>query len=151
MSYQDPDNVHELIETFLQLKNAKESYDFINHHLPDWMVHITNDYSNDYVYLRKNWYNMCQQLQVEPQAIILVKYLPGIGQNIMRHKLITTICEKMTINGFLIRPADDFILCPHCQAVLCAEHTWRLLRERNFDVPEEWSQECQSVCLQHPN
>lgn len=110
----------------------------IETYFPNWLVLSLTGYSKDYPHLHRNWETLCEKMNTTPQKIILVNDIV-FGES---PTTLNKICEYMTLHGYVVRRAGEFIACSVCeQAIPCIE-IWSLLKEKGFPVPRTWSNKC---------
>jgi hypothetical protein len=130
----------EILSKLTSAKTVEEVETVIETYYPNWLVLSLNGYSNDYPHLQRNWEVLCQKMNTTPQKIILV-------DDIVFGEIPTTlnkICEFMTLHGYVVRRASEFIACSVCEKAIPCIEIWRLLVERRFPVPPRWS----NICIQ---
>lgn len=112
--------------------------EIIDEVLPNWLIASMVTYSRDYPHLQKNWETICTGLGHRPQRIVLVSEILFDDD----HKLQLEICEYLTKKGYCIRRIGELIPCTTCNSALVSEEIWRFMRNKNLQVPSEWSNKC---------
>jgi|SRR3989344_2821814 len=138
VDFSDPENYEEILKEFQELKNPKETQNLIERTFPTWIVAILNSYCKDYPHLENNWKEICRRTKTVPKKIVLVQILKFATN----FKLINIFAEIMTREGYVVRRVGEFIPCKKCQTAIPCYEIWALLKEKNFFVPEEWSETC---------
>jgi len=137
-TYQDPENIEEIVKDIFKQKTIKDIYDMLNKIFPDFIVNVLTTFSGDYPHFDQNWAGMCIALKVNKAQIMLVKnYVEDDN-----HLLLKTFCEVFTQAGFVIRRYTEFFPCSVCNKVLPNEFAYNKLKELNIKVPEKWDTKC---------
>jgi len=145
-NYIDPPDQKELITEFLSLETTDQIKDFINLHLPGWLIASTDRYTVDYPDLQKNWQHICDMNSVQPQKIVIVDDI--IFDN--DHSFMLFICEAMTRKGYVVRKKEELFGCEECGYAMPCKTIWRKFKDRGVDVPRVWKTIC-SVCEHNKN
>lgn len=125
-----------LLDQLKECQTPDEGIKIVNQLLPDWLLGIIDDYSDDYRHLRLNWYKICEKIGVTPKKIVVVSQID------FDNKLQKEIGELLTRMGYVIRRADEFIGCPICRKAIPVEGLHGLLVRHNMPVPPQWSDHC---------
>jgi len=151
MSYEDSSNTPELIRQFKNLIRDGDPIpvqEFLEAEYPGWLRTVTNDYSDDYEFLRSNWKYICTKNHTSPQRIITVSAVFFDKKNgPLRHLGIMSICEELTRQGYVIRRYDEFVNCPVCTRSIPAREVWESMRDKRLPVPEKWSPHCTKCAM----
>lgn len=146
MSYSDPSNVDELIAEFNAIKHRDFLREFIDKHLPNWLITSSDSYTIDYPHLQVNWEHICAKNEVEPQKIIAVeKIVFEKKQDESKYKLLSAICEKLTRMGYVIRRREELTSCRVCRKAMPTKEIWQLMLGHNMIVPKVYNTVC-SAC-----
>ena len=124
------------------LKNAttsEEAEKIISENFPGWLVYSTDNYSDDYAYLRQNWEYICKTIGTPTKRIVLVS---DINFQSEAHKELNEVAEFMTKNGYCVRRDTEFILCPVCESAIPSKPVWEVMRSKGLPVPTVWSNFC---------
>lgn len=130
-------------EILSQIESAQTAADaerIIERHYPNWLVISVDKYSEDYPHLQRNWETLCQQFKTKPKKIVLVNEIVFEETPTTLNK----ICDFMTKNGYVVRRSNEFIACSVCEKAIPCIEIWNILKEKNFPVPRNWSDKCQS-------
>lgn len=108
--------------------------------LPGWLVISLEGYSSDYPQLTQNWVRICnEKFGISPRRLLLVDRLEFTETPSDMNR----VCEFLTINGFCVRRASEFVVCPGCERAIPDRSVWNLLKNQNpSNVPSIWSQKC---------
>ena len=131
-SYVDPDNSEELIQGLSDKKTIKDVIDYIDTVFPKWIITFVNEYSPSYPSLTKNWYEICDNINVKPTAIMIVDHM----QFTTDHTLIQTFGELFTKSGFSVRDKIQFVSCIKCKKAYPTEELHVMLRNKGEQVPD---------------
>jgi len=137
-NFLDTEKREEIMVKIGEKNTLEEVEELIEEYYPGWLIFSFTDYSNDYPHLDKNWRTLCQRIGVVKQKIVLVSDIKFDAE----HTIINKISEFMTKNGYCVRRMSEFVVCPVCEGVIPCEQVWRLLKEKNFPVPNLWSNKC---------
>lgn len=146
MSYQDNENSALIIE---ELKSCTTPLDLLNliyKEFPDWILHVVSSYSIDYPSLQQNWFNVLIEtnkksgFNATPQAILLVSQL----QFGTTYTTITSMCELLTIMGYVVRRSSEFVICPVCTRAIPCKKLFNTLVSMNKPHPIEWNSSCEN-------
>lgn len=136
--YSDPENVRDLIASFLTLENTDEIKDFIDANLTEWLVASTDSYTEDYPQLQQNWELICRMNSVQPQKVVIVDEIFFDDDHIM----LRTIAETMTRKGYVVRRKEELTGCEDCRKALPTKPVWRQMKNRGLPVPRTWKPVC---------
>ena len=144
--YQDNDNSTLIVDELKTCTTALDLMNIIYREFPDWITSVVPTYSDDYPSLKKNWFdvivetNKKSSLQTTPQAILLVSHLQ-FGTNYIT---LTTICELLTIMGYVVRRNTEFVVCSVCLKAIPCEQLYNKLKQFNKPRPSVWNVLCTS-------
>lgn len=127
-------------ETLKEAKTPEEVEKIIEQSYPGWLILSLNGYSKDYPHLENNWKTICSKLNVQPQKIVLVRDIIFDKEN----SQLNNICEFITKHGYVVRRYTEFLACSVCEKAIPCKEIWHLLKEKNFPVPNNWSDKCSS-------
>jgi hypothetical protein len=138
---QDPENIDEILEKIGTIRTMGEIFELIDKTFPSWVIHIVDNFSEDYLFLDQNWQNICKELNVRKAKIIIVRQISLISEE-SNTKLVKIFCELLTKAGFIVRDVNDLQLCLKCGNALPTEGMYNTLKKMNVSVPEEYISNC---------
>jgi hypothetical protein len=141
-TYNDPSD-DEMKLVYGLLKNAKNSGEvlcIINETFPSWICFTAEKYSNDYEYLQKNWESICKKLSTTPKSIICVDEITRDE----RHSLLQIFCERLTIEGFVVRCKGELIRCSRCGNAIPGFKVYECMHSKSLPIPDKYSIYCSS-------
>ena len=138
---QDPENIDEILEKIGTIRTMGEIFELIDKTFPSWVIHIVDNFSNDYPFLDQNWANICKELNVRKAKIIIVRQISLIKEE-SNNKLIKIFCELLTKAGFIVRDVNDLQLCSKCGNALPTQGMYNTLKTMKVTIPEEYISEC---------
>ena len=130
MTYEDPENLGEIIKDIIQMKSVQEILNLLSTVYPTFIKNTVAEYSTDYPHFDINWRGMCATLKVQKAIIILVDIVPEDDT----HILIKTFCEVLTQAGFIVRRYTDFFPCNKCDKLLPSEEIYSKLKEMKIKI-----------------
>lgn len=136
--YEDPVNIKEIIEHVVSLTEKSEIYEYISSIFPGWILHSTDNYSDDYKYLENNWNHICDLAKIKKAQVVLVDFI-DFKENLL---LIKLFCEIMTRYGYTVRRKEEFISCSVCGKCIATSNLWKIMYQKGLPVPKEWSTKC---------
>ena len=137
--YRDPANVAEIITSIKEAQTLGDCIKIVETHYPNWILGIMDGYSSDYPSLDKNWEEICSKNRIEKKKIVLVEYCFFDDS----HRLISVVCEILTLSGFCVRTKNDLFPCNSCGYALPQSHVYDLLKGKGEQIPENWSVYCE--------
>jgi len=141
--YLDPENWEGILhEIKIAQKEEEEITEYISRFYPKWIVGSTNDYCNDYPYLKHTWNVICERNGVNRQKIVLVDKVFFDKKDQVSHNLIMGLCEVFTRKGYVIRRKEEFIGCEKCGKAIPVQELWVLMKEKGMPVPIAWNIKC---------
>lgn len=117
--------------------------------IPAWVVKICKHYTNDFVFLEKNWQNLCNQWNTTPKEIIIVDFLPR-EQGFEDYKILEKFCNRLTKYGFVIRSHTELVPCEICKNAQITEQVYRHLTHLH-STHKEWNPICTMCMRKHVN
>lgn len=141
----------DLIHTISKINNLEtdDLLSWIDSIIPNWLITHTKDYAKEYYNLERNWYQLCQQWNVKPKHIIIVRFIPQ-NHELSNYSILWTLCNRLTKDGNIIRTPLDLSLCERCtKAILSKNVIERIQKVRKSipnpsptDIPSIWSPLC---------
>lgn len=128
-------------DTFVALQNAEqhdEIIKLINTLLPEWIVHITDEYAPEYKQLSKTWEELCNKLKVQKQYICIVKYLP-LDVKELNDQYINAIADILVSKGYLLRRESELIICKNTGKAMLSKKMYEHFKRHNAFLPKKWS------------
>ena len=135
------ENNDQVSETFGALQNATqhdEIINLINILLPEWIVHITDEYAPEYKELSKTWADLCDKLKAQKQYICIVKYLP-LEVKELNDQYINAIADILVGKGYLLRRESELIICKNTGKALLSKKMYDHFKRHNAFLPKKWS------------
>lgn len=135
--YKDPSNVQNIKEEIKNSPTVKEIKNIIDRVFPEWIKGIIEDYSDDYIDLKRNWLSVCLKHNTEPKAILLVDFISFHDD----YSLIKIFCEIFTQLGFCVRSWKELFGCQKCGKALPQRQFYNIIKKQ-YSVPDEWRNTC---------
>jgi hypothetical protein len=110
----------------------------IHKHYPGWLKTCSSNYSSDYPTFITNWETICGKLNKPRQELLLVSDI-RVDDN---HRIIYSIVEHLTQNGYCIRLEKDFVVCPLCSKAIPCKKIWEKLKQAGQVCPLIWMDKC---------
>lgn len=152
MVYEDHMDVKEaqaFLEEFNTITEEKELYEVLEREFPEWVISFSDDYSDDYPVLRKNWHHLCKQIGVEPRGIALVRYLhPPTATHEHRFQegetyvILDGVVNHLFALGYILRRIEEFRTCENCNRVRPNKKMWTFMHDRGIPSPDSYSKNC---------
>jgi hypothetical protein len=132
------------IEKELETINNLSPDDIIYHTIkliPSWIRYTCKHYTNDYIFLEKNWSNLCNVWNTTQKEILIVDFLPR-NQSFENLRILELLCNKLTKHGYVIRTYNELVPCKVCKN---AQITKLVYEHIKHNLPREWKDVC-SLC-----
>jgi hypothetical protein len=137
-NYQNPPNTDEIMEKLKSAHTIGAVKNLVEDVFPGWFITVLRGFSNDYPHLTKNWETVCKSMNVGMAQIMIVDdYFEDEAHSLVRH-----FSECFTRAGFAVRRKAEFIPCEKCMSAIPSEGMYNLMKEKDFNVPEKWSNKC---------
>ena len=136
MNYTDPDNIVELVLEIKKSQTIGDVKKLMDSIFPTLFITVMNSFCDDYPHFNNNWKTICEKSNTFPKQIII---LDNYSE---KCTLIKVFAECFTTAGFAVRRKCEFIPCENCQKAIPSETIYKTLKEKNFEVPENWSKYC---------
>jgi hypothetical protein len=137
-NYQNPPNTDEIMEKLKSAYTIGSVKNLVEDVFPGWFITVLRGFSNDYPHLTKNWQTVCKSMNVGMAQIMIVDdYFEDEAHTLVRH-----FAECFTRAGFAVRRKAEFIPCEKCMSAIPSEGMYNLMKEKDFNVPEKWSNKC---------
>lgn len=140
-SYQDPENVEELIERIKECETHDKVVDLINEIFPGWILGWPKRYCADYPHLQNNWEFVCKKSGTKTLSVIIVDQIIFDDP---KHSLIKLFCELLTVFGHSVRRKEEFIACKICGDAIPTQIVYNQFCERKISVPSCFMVKCQN-------
>jgi hypothetical protein len=137
-SYEDPENVTELLAELRTIENKYKLQTFIERVFPNWIYASVDSYTCDYWPLQESWKKICEMNGTTQKKILVVEKIVYSNRN----ELLISFCEKLTRMGYSVRAKDEVHLCDICKRAMFSKERWNTINGRGFMIPDEWSPLC---------
>jgi hypothetical protein len=134
LNYQDTDERKNILNEL----STVDILDIIDKYYPDWVVHTTDKYCEEYSILSLNWKNLTKLLNTEPKKIILVSFISFENE----YSILNKVCDFLTKNGYCVRRYDEFITCDKCNSAITSINVYNTMKNNNVKVPLVWKEKC---------
>ena len=141
MSFEDPENVEEIINKVKECETHDEVVKLINETFPGWILGWSKKYSVDYQHFQNNWEFVCKKSGCKPLNVISVD---AIVFNDPNYTLVKLFSELLTVFGHSVRRKEEFIECKICGEALPTQEVFNHLVERMMTKLDCWMIKCRN-------
>ena len=141
MSFEDPENVEEIINKVKECETHDEVVKLINETFPGWILGWSKKYSVDYQHFQNNWEFVCKKSGCKPLNVIIVD---TIVFNDPKYTLVKLFSELLTVFGHSVRRKEEFIECKICGEALPTQEVFNHLVERMMTKLDCWMIKCRN-------
>ena len=141
MSFEDPENVEEIINKVKECETHDEVVKLINETFPGWILGWSKKYSVDYQHFQNNWEFVCKKSGCKPLNVIIVD---AIVFNDPKYTLVKLFSELLTVFGHSVRRKEEFIECKICGEALPTQEVFNHLVERMMTKLDCWMIKCRN-------
>jgi hypothetical protein len=141
MSFEDPENVEEIIKKVKECETHDEVVKLINETFPGWILGWSKKYSTDYQHFQNNWEFVCKKSGCKPLNVLIVD---TIVFNDPKYTLVKLFSELLTVFGHSVRRKEEFIECKICGDALPSEEVFHHLVERMMTKLDCWMVKCRN-------
>ena len=140
MKYQDPPNKDIIIDAIKNSPVLGKLEKIIDKYFPDWIKASTPVFSSDYLFMEKNWKQVCTEGKTTPKRIVIVEFLSLDPE----YEIIQILWDILTKMGFCVKSVDELVLCKNCRCALPTEKYYRAL---GILIPEKYMDVCTDCAL----
>lgn len=137
--YLDANLTKDLNKELTKIDNLSD-YDLLRNLPSFWLLKSCKHYTNDYIFLEKNWHNLCNQWNTTPKEILIVEFLPR-EQGVEDYKILESLCNKLTKYGYVIRNQTELVPCEVCKNAQITEYVYKHLTHLHT-THKEWNPIC---------
>ena len=141
--YKDISEEH-VLEVENKLKNAptmKEIWNIINETFPNWVINISDCYSEDYIHLQQNFNYLKKNNKYKHIVILCVDKIIQDSE----HKILSMFYNLLLEIGYVIRVKEDIVFCTVCNRAIPSEKVFyemKKIDDIKDKIPEEWLNKC---------
>ena len=132
-------DIDKKVSTIENIKDSDLLYKVMEF-IPFWIVHSCKHYTDDFLFLEKNWINLCQQWNTTPKNILIVEYLPR-EEGFTNYKILEIICNRLTKYGYVIRNQTELVPCELCKNAQITEQVYSHLKHLHVSG-KKWNTIC---------
>jgi len=144
----DKTDIQTALTTLYQIPAGDELLFLIKQNTSDWIIHILDDYSDEYHVLHKNWITYCEMLKTTPQRIVIVSDIETYEEDQKEFTPIQQACDILTMKGYCIRRISEFTSCEGgCNKAVASKELHHKLKNHPImgkHVRGRWSPTCKA-------